>query len=227
MLTIIALHLLIILWLASNRATGGGWRAAAPDRLTVLSLSVPGAAAPPAERNAAPPATPVLPPSAPDPAESAYAAPSSGGVVARLGADAATGGCALARNVGEAIGKDPSAMAELDALPTEVRTSADAVMLWNGQWPDQGAMPGTVAIGSLRRAVAQVVADAPAECRGATATGPQFIPVPDGNRTLMIVIGSGSWRWADLIASPAECARSPGCPTEDLDKNDQSIGERQ
>lgn len=90
-------------------------------------------------------------------------------------------------------------MAEIDALPPDVRTSADAILLWNGQWLDPGATSADPNKGSLRRVVEGIVAGMPGECRGVPERGPQFIPVPKGDRTVMIVIGSGAWHWDDMI----------------------------
>ena len=122
--------------------------------------------------------------------------------------------CALAQQAAEAIERDPVAMAELAALPPGVRSPADAVMLWNGEWLNAGALPAGIDPDSLRRVVEQVVAAAPAECRETVSTGPQFIPVPEKERTTMLVIGSGAWRWSDLTAAPAQCPAQAGavCP---------------
>lgn len=229
LLTIMALHLLLIVWLASNPPLTEIMRPAAVSVFTVLPLSERDTSARPVQKRVVPLATPVPVLPAPGRLPTAEAAPLSSGATATVSAGAAAGGCALAQNVGEAIGKNPAAMAEIDGLPPDVRTSADAIMLWDGQWLDPGVTPADIKIGVLRQAVEQVVADAPAECRNAEATGPQFIPVPEGDRTLMIVIGSGTWHWADLIASPADCLSAP--PPECLTRgepitNDQSIGEK-
>lgn len=117
---------------------------------------------------------------------------------AGTGAGAMIGGCALAHDLGVAIARDPLAMAELDSLPVGVRSSADAVMLWNGQWLDIALPPG-LAGGATRRVTEQVVSAAASDCREAQISGPQFVPVPEAGRTVMIVIGSGNWRWAELL----------------------------
>ena len=229
LLTFVGLHLLLIVWLASNPPSKEIVRPATLSVFTVLPLSERDASAQPVQKRVVPPATPVPDLPAPGRLPTPEAAPLSSGATATVSAGVAAGGCALAQNVGEAIGKNPAAMAEIDGLPPDVRTSADAMMLWDGEWLGSGVAPADIEIGVLRQAVEQVVADAPAECRNAETTGPQFIPVPEGDRTLMIVIGSGTWHWADLIASPADCLSAP--PSECLTRgepitNDQSIGEK-
>ena len=103
-------------------------------------------------------------------------------------------------------------MAELAALPPGVRSGADAVMLWNGKWFDQQIpVPAPTATGavsinsSLRLAIEKMVIAAPAECRDEAMVGPVFVPIPEGDRTTLLAIGSGAWRWSDLLALSALC----------------------
>lgn len=205
LLAIVAVHLLVILWLASGDRPP---RVVPPAGLSVFTVALSsgqGASAQRTQKKAMPPPAIPVPVVIVPGKLRRDAAPSFEAVSAPLEADASAGGCALAREVGQAIGQNPAAMAELDALPPNIRTSADAVMLWNGQWLDPGIMPAGIDTGSLRGVVEQVVAHASPECREAKASGPQFLPVPEGDRTVMIVVGSGTWRWADLIAPPADC----------------------
>lgn len=134
----------------------------------------------------------------------------------------AAGGCALTDQLRAAILADPASMAELASLPPDVRTDADAVMLWNGQWFDAGPQSGAGAIPPLRELVEKLVATAPAECREMTWTGPQFIAIAQGQRFTMLVVGSGQWRWRDLLGSSASCGVGdmPECP-----KASQTSGE--
>ena len=32
--------------------------------------------------------------------------------------------------------------------------------------------------------------------------GPRLIPVPDGERTMFVVLGSGAWTWRQLVSDP-------------------------
>lgn len=135
-----------------------------------------------------------------------------------LGATAAVapggGGCQLGTAVGTAVRGSPTAMGELALLPPGVRTEADAVMIWNGSWIAQAAAatanvpPANGGMENLRLAIEGVVAAAPDDCRDASMTGPVLVPIPDGQRTTMLVIGSGAWRWADLAAVPVVCSAS-------------------
>ena len=133
-------------------------------------------------------------------------------------------GCSVANAVSAALVADKDAMAELAALPGDVRSDADAVMLWNGAWLDtdpatQMQMASTP-IPALRRAVSDAVLALPAECQEVEMAGPQLLPIPEPGRTTMVVIGSGVWRWSSLIDLPLDpsldtkatvpAAQSPG-----------------
>ena len=220
--SIIAVHLLIIAWLMTH---GVPEKAQAAGRETIISISSsPGdrASAQPkkpvqrprvAVRKPVPPPLIVMPSisaAAPDAAAAGDAGVVGGGRVCQLSVDAAA-----------AIQHDPMAMAELAALPPGVRSGADAVMLWNGKWYDQDipvpAPTGTGAVptnGSLRLAIETMVAAAPEGCRDEAMVGPVFVPIPEGDRTTLLAIGSGAWRWSDLLPLPATCpAGDPAlCP---------------
>lgn len=151
-------------------------------------------------------------------------------------------GCSVASAVGTALIADEPAMAELAALPAEVRSDTDAVMLWNGSWlgvapeaqqtQEQAQMqsqapapapaqtfsliPTLTQIPELKRVVTDTILALPVECQGVETAGPQLIPIPEPGRTTMVVIGSGLWRWSDLIelpvADPADNQLVEGLP---------------
>jgi hypothetical protein len=128
------------------------------------------------------------------PAAATFATPTASG-----GGDGAAGGCALAQAVGDAIRTNSAAVAELEALPPQARTQADAVMLWDGQWKGSDTVTANETASVLRQVIEQAVRDAETECRETLVNGPQFIALPGPSRTTMIVIGSGQWHWVDLI----------------------------
>lgn len=133
-------------------------------------------------------------------------------------------GCSIAGKVGDAITHDPAALAQLAALPPEMRSRADAVFIWNGEWLiGSGASPVVNSTGMaisdnpLQQAIVSAVASAATECRTAPMTGPAFIAVQEGFRTTMLVVGSGVWRWDQV--KPTEC-EAPTNPCVDLDNMD-------
>ena len=119
--------------------------------------------------------------------------------------------CRTADAIARGISENPDAMAAVAALPKDVRSDSDAVMLWNGTWLDTGEtsmlsvlpaalLPTSVdPVAALKQAVLVTLTEVPAVCRDLLMTGPQFIPIAEPDRTTMLVIGSGLWRWSSLL----------------------------
>lgn len=211
LIAIISVHLLLLLWLVTRPPTVQVRRDSGGDLVLISVSDGKHAATPPTVPKPPPPPTLIpapaiiLPSLRPSPTASQN--PSLAGTGAPQAGDA--GGCALAIRTAEAIARDPAAMAELAALPPALRTSADAVMLWNGEW--LASAPGSIALPetpSLRRVVETTVAEASPECRASPMSGPQFLAIPEQNRTTTLVIGSGAWKWADLLAPSTACLGS-------------------
>lgn len=224
LLVIAALHVLAILWLATRSVVV---LREAEAVISLIDIAAPpggttGRAPPKPPESAVEPVSPVIIARSPLPATSAAPAVAS---PSASGGGLIPGGCALAQAVGDTVLADAAAMAELEALPPQARTQADAVMLWDGRWQSPGAvssstLPGPVTLGAtegitddpLRSLVEQVIRGAPAECREATVNGPQFIALPGPSRTTILVIGSGQWRWADLLRPDEPCMQTIGSP---------------
>ena len=212
MVAIIAAHLVLALWILLG---GSGYAAfRKPQSLTAIDISIN------VPKPDAPAKKAVVPP-VPDKRKVALV-PTKMTVEAAPPPASGSGsgsGCSVATAVAAALIADIPAMAELAALPAEVRSDADAVMLWNGSWldvtpeaqrqvaltptrPQPLTQPPTL-IPELKRVVTDTVLALPIECQGVETAGPQLIPIPEPGRTTMVVIGSGVWRWSDLIELPA------------------------
>ena len=63
-------------------------------------------------------------------------------------------------------------------------------------------VPTLTQIPELKRVVTEAILALPVDCQGVETAGPQLIPIPEPGRTTMVVIGSGLWRWSDLIELP-------------------------
>ena len=87
-------------------------------------------------------------------------------------------GCGMAGLLAKGISESPEAMAEVAALPRDVRSEADAVMLWNGTWLDTGqstvpagvpvvsALTGQDPVMALKTVILATLAAAPASGSG-------------------------------------------------------------
>jgi len=212
LLAIVATHLLLILWLVSRppierHSSGSG------ETLISIAPSPGDRAAREQRKPVAKPSVEIPAPVPPAPIELPSPLLAAADTLISPG-DAApgSGGCQLDTAVGAAVEKDPASMAELAALPPGPRTSADVVLLWNGAWLETDSLPIPAVAGTMHRLVEQIVMTAPAECRDAPLLGPRFIPVAENGHTTMLVIGSGAWRWSDLIAPPSTCRAGSDLP---------------
>ena len=108
--------------------------------------------------------------------------------------------CELAELLGNAFADNPLLLAQLARIGPEARSVANAIMFWDGKWVEVEGRAPEDAIGLLRRAIAEGVRAAPAECLGQAVAGPRFIPVKQAEGTIVLVLGSGSWRWEQLLS---------------------------
>ena len=154
---------------------------------------------PPAQQQPQPPQTPAPPPivdlkvetpiEAPPPVFSAAAAEQAG-----FGTS-----CEVAELLGRAFADNPLLRAHLARIGPEARSVANAIMIWDGKWVDVEQRAPEDAVGLLRRAIIEGVRAAPAECLGQDVAGPRFIPVKDAAGTTILVLGSATWRWEQLL----------------------------
>ncbi|QUD89818.1 hypothetical protein [Phenylobacterium montanum] len=104
------------------------------------------------------------------------------------------GPCDLAKNLAEDFQASALARQGVSLIPASARSVSNTVLLWNGSWPshpDQGSA-------LLRGLVAREVGAARPDCRDQLNNGPMFFFAPSVPATLLAV-GSGQWRWSDLI----------------------------
>lgn len=194
------------------------------------SLSVFNVAAadpmPPAQQQPQPPRTPVPPPvvdlkietplEAPPPVFSAAAAEQAG-----FGTS-----CELADLLGRAFADNPLLRAQLARIGPEARSVANAIMFWNGKWVEVQERAPEDAVGLLRRAIVEGVKAAPAECLGRDVEGPRFIPVKGAGGTTILVLGSATWRWEQLLSEQAESKETIENPSSEDDRPRTALMDR-
>lgn len=111
------------------------------------------------------------------------------------------GGCNLTGHLREALQRDAILLDGLAALPRDARSVANAVMVWDGAWVGAQAARGAPMAQHLRDAIVGLLRSAPPVCREADVVGPQFIILDDPRGATVLVLGSGEWRWDDVIES--------------------------
>ncbi|ESQ90311.1 hypothetical protein ABAC460_09150 [Asticcacaulis sp. AC460] len=108
--------------------------------------------------------------------------------------------CNLTALLATGFATSPAVSQGLAGLPNDQRSVANAVMLWDGGWPDDTHTGGKAL---LRALLIKAVSSAPQPCLDQAQRGPVLFFVPDNGTTAVLAIGSGEWRWGDLIAPDA------------------------
>jgi hypothetical protein len=75
------------------------------------------------------------------------------------------------------------------------------LVVWNGDWVRHGLEEGK-GLASVRQAIAVEVAFAPKPCRSQSMHGLVLLSLSDTPGAARIVLGSGAWRWSDLLLTP-------------------------
>lgn len=110
-----------------------------------------------------------------------------------------SGGCALGETVRQALEQDAEAQTALAQIPREYRSVANAILLWNGEWLPAERLGGPPATGAIQKAITDVISNAPPHCRLEIEPGPVFLIVNNVSETIVLALGSGAWRWMDLL----------------------------
>jgi hypothetical protein len=154
-------------------------------------------AAPPPFADALPPVDPTLEPE-----------PIGDGAVARVASSVASAAvsadgdrCALGAWLQAALQSDPTVQTALSAVPRSARSVANALMVWNGQWP-QPAPDAAKGAAVIRALIVAGVRSAPESCQMQPVVGPVLITVGDPADATVLAFGSGEWRWRDLLTEP-------------------------
>lgn len=110
-----------------------------------------------------------------------------------------SGECELAASVRQALEQNVEARTALARIPPPSRSVANAVMLWDGEWIAAERVGGPAALGAVRKAIAEALDRSSAECRARIEPGPVFLIVNGAPETIVLALGSGAWRWSDLL----------------------------
>lgn len=144
----------------------------------------------------APPPPQVLPLPAGKPSPVADASEVSDGQLASAATVGSGGGgraCDMTQRLQVALRKDP----QVQAAIAEAHAGR-AMMVWNGDWVRHGGQDGD-GLAAVREAIMWEVGFAPAACRTEPMRGLVAISLNDGPVASRLVMGSGDWRWADLL----------------------------
>lgn len=102
-------------------------------------------------------------------------------------------GCNMLRRLQEALRKDlrvQAAVGEADY--------AGALMIWNGDWVRHPGQDGA-GLAAVREAILWEVGFAPPACRVEPVKGLVVVTMSDAPGAARLALGSGTWRWRDLL----------------------------
>jgi hypothetical protein len=109
-----------------------------------------------------------------------------------------TAGCAPLEAVTQGIAGDSAVLVSLNMVPRTERSISEVINLWNAGW-SSAASGDTAPLAPVRERVSLLLTEFPAECLDQIVTGPRLVPVSTIRGTTFISIGSGSWRWSQLV----------------------------
>lgn len=109
--------------------------------------------------------------------------------------------CGTLDLVSKAMVADPTAVLAVRNSPPEIRSVAQALVIWNAQW-SASAISADAPLGPARAVVERTLGGMPDGCLDEQVSGPRLVPVPGERGMMFVVIGSGVWRWRELLAAP-------------------------
>jgi hypothetical protein len=110
--------------------------------------------------------------------------------------------CDMPRRIQSALRKDPLVQAAVAG------SSAKAIMVWNGDWVRSDGEDGK-GLAAVREAIMWEVAFAPAACRAEPVRGLILVSVNAAPGSTRLAVGSGEWRWSDLLRPPGGIPDEP------------------
>ncbi len=134
-------------------------------------------------------------------AQIANAATAGTGEGSGEGSGVGSGGrpCDMVRRVQTALRKDPRVQAAVSDARASGTAGGKPLYLWNGDWIRSRGQEGN-GLAAVREAIMWEVAFAPEACRAEPVHGLVLFALNPGG----VVVGSGAWRWSDLLhARPA------------------------
>lgn len=143
--------------------------------------------------------------SEPDP-EATGDAPMMG--TAGVGTGAAGSACPLLAAVRADLERDAAARAALSRIPKRSLSVASAILLWDGRWVEPRFVGGPAPVRAVRAAIGNSLRAASQACRDEMILGPVFLPVDTGAGTLVLALGSGAWRWQDLLRESSQISNA-------------------
>ena len=120
-------------------------------------------------------------------------------MLAQSDIDAKGGACDLTDPVRAALIESPLVQERLARMPRAHRSVANAIMVWNVDWIVSDHRLDIEALDAIRDVVAGTIAAASDDCRMQDQSGPRLIILPGADTNIVLALGSGAWRWQDVL----------------------------
>jgi hypothetical protein len=112
---------------------------------------------------------------------------------ATSGSGGGGGGCNMAQWLEAKLRKDATVQTAMASVPR-----GKPVLVWRGDWVRHGGEEGE-GLAKVREVIMWEVAFAPEACRKQPVHGLVLLKLADGPGAARLVVGSGTWRWSDLL----------------------------
>jgi hypothetical protein len=107
------------------------------------------------------------------------------------------GGCDMVRALQTAL-RDDAEVREAVTRAHHAAGQGRALLVWDGDWRQTPGQSGK-GLAGVRQAIALEVAFAPQACRREAMRGLVLITMSDAPGAARLALGTGSWRWSDLL----------------------------
>ena len=117
-----------------------------------------------------------------------------GGTTDRLEAQ-----CGVVESLQRALQEDATVQTALALVPKDARSVANAISVWNTTWAVPGEAREAAALQAVKARIIDRLGAASPTCRLQTLRGPRLITLQSARGPTSLAVGSGEWRWADLM----------------------------
>lgn len=114
---------------------------------------------------------------------------------------APAGVCSTLDVVARALVEDPAAVRSVLHSPPEIRSIAEAVVIWNAGW-SPAAKSLNAPLGPARAIIERSLSAIDETCLDEPLAGPRLVAIPADPGTMFLVFGSGQWTWRDITRAP-------------------------
>lgn len=107
--------------------------------------------------------------------------------------------CGVTDRLQRGLTGTPAVQAVLARVPLDERSVANAVVIWSDRWTSSDLLGGDAVAQPIRQVLTEQIALVSAACRNLVLRGPRLLVLPTTGGPTVLAVGSGEWRWSDLL----------------------------